>query len=134
MSTRKFVIIEAPYQQDPVAMAAYLRECIKDTLKRGESAINSVATYALTGALDDLRHDERRAGIEAGLAWYGFSSSSYNPVTCVAYTDHGISAGMQEGIARASEHKIKIVFRKLVDFENQLQANLGGTGLEQKRG
>lgn len=132
MSTRKFVIIEAPFSQDPVAMADYLRECIKDTLKRGESAINSVATYALTGALD-VNPEERRAGIEAGLAWYSFSSS-YNSITCVVYTDHGISEGMQEGIARASEHQIKIVFRKLVDFENQLQANLGGTGLEPKRG
>lgn len=104
---KPLVIIECPYAQDPLAMIAYLRECIRDSLARGESPINSVATFVLTNALDDKDADERRDGIAAGLEWYRFAQK------CVCYVDHGISKGMEEGVVRATQHGAPIEYREL---------------------
>jgi len=106
--TRQFVIIEAPFAQAREQMGEYLRECIRDTLRRGESCMASVAIYALTGALQDTDPHERAEGIEAGLAWYAVPG-----IRCVAYTDHGISRGMQMGMARAQSHGVPIEVREL---------------------
>lgn len=106
--TRQLVVIESPYAQDPVKMATYLRVCLRDTLHRGESAIASVATYAITGTLNDLDADQRAEGIAAGLEWYRVPG-----IKCVVYSDHGISRGMMAGMARAQEHGVPIEVREL---------------------
>lgn len=109
--TRRLVIIESPYAKDPDRMVDYLRACIQDTLRRGESAMASVPIYALTGALNDLKPEERKAGIAAGLEWYRVAEA------CVAYTDYGISAGMMEGMARARDEGVPIEVRELYPAE-----------------
>ena len=103
----KLVIIEAPYQADTELFTAYLRDCIRDSLARDESPINSVATFVSTDALDDDDQDERREGIAAGLEWYSVAEG------CVAYCDHGISAGMKQGIAAARSMKVPVEYRRL---------------------
>lgn len=103
------VVIEHPFGADPQRFSLYLRECIRDTLKRGESAMSSVAIYAITGALMDAEPEERRAGIEAGLEWYKVAEA------CVAYVDHGVSPGMVEGLNRACRHNVPIEYRKLYE-------------------
>ncbi len=104
---RRLVIIESPYAQNPEQMVDYLRQCIQDTLRRGESAMASVPIYAMTGALNDLEAEQRKEGIEAGLEWYRKAEA------CVAYVDFGISAGMQQGMYRAQEHGVPIEIREL---------------------
>ncbi|MEI6283379.1 MAG: hypothetical protein WCP82_11815 [Alphaproteobacteria bacterium] len=106
--TRPLVIIEAPYAQSPERMLEYLRACIVDSLRRGESPITSVGTFVTTGALDDLKTAERKEGIEAGLEWYRVAEA------CVAYVDFGISAGMQQGMYRAQEHGVPIEVREIL--------------------
>lgn len=113
--TRPLVIIEAPYAQNPQAMALYLRACIQDCLLRGESPIASVATFCLTGALDDLKPEERTEGIAAGLAWYRVAEKA------VAYTDHGISAGMMLGMAAAQNAGVVVEVRELYQTKKDSQ-------------
>ncbi len=50
---------------------------------------------------------ERRLGIMAGLAWLPHADAS------VVYTDHGISAGVQEGITAARQLGIPVEFSRL---------------------
>lgn len=111
---RPLVIIEAPYAADPKAFTAYLGACVADCHRRGESPIASVATYVLTGALNDLVPEERRAGIEGGLAWYRVADR------CVAYVDHGISAGMQQGMARAQAAGVRVEIRELYPTQKEV--------------
>lgn len=92
-------------------MLIYLRCCILDCRKRGESPIASVPTYVLTGALDDLEPAQRADGIAAGLEWYRVADA------CVAYTDHGISAGMMQGMDRAQVEGVPIEIRELFKGE-----------------
>ena len=103
----KLVIIESPYGQNPELFTKYLALCIQDTLARGEAAYASVPIYALTRALDDLKPEERATGIAAGLEWYSVAEG------CVAYVDHGISAGMREGITAARSLNVPVVYRRI---------------------
>lgn len=103
----RLVIIEAPYKDSPALMTAYLRRCILDTIARQESAIASVATYCLTGVLDDLKPDERKTGIALGLAWYKAAEA------CVAYVDYGFSCGMTQGIEAAARAGLPVEYREI---------------------
>lgn len=110
----KLVIIEHPWKDlDPKIREEYLRAIIRDTIKRGESAICSVPIYVLTGALDDLNTEEREKGIALGLEWYKMAG------LCVAYVDHGISRGMAMGMARAQQERVTIEVRELYPREQQ---------------
>ena len=89
----KLVYLESPFAGDRVRNAAYLKACVLDCLKRGESPYASHAFF--TQFLDDDNPIERELGIEAGLAW------ARKAQTTVVYEDLGISRGMQLGIDRA---------------------------------
>lgn len=71
----------------------YARACMLECLLRGEAPMLSHLLY--TQALDDKDPEERRIGIEAGLAWGQVADAT------VVYTDKGISRGMAIGIERA---------------------------------
>jgi len=105
------VIIESPYRgktdADRQNNMLYARDCIKDSLVRGESPLASHLLYTQPGILDDNKGEEREKGIKAGLAWY--KSADY----IVLYTDKGISKGMQNALEFASKYNIKFIFRKL---------------------
>lgn len=102
----KLVIIESPYKGDVERNKLYLRACIRDCLSRGESPYAS--HRMLTDALDDDNPEERKLGIEAGLAWRHvrqpvFDDDSNIPdsfvlrykLVCHAfYVDLGCSGGM----------------------------------------
>jgi hypothetical protein len=110
----KLVIIEHPWKDlDPTTRTAYLKAIIQDTILSGEAAIGSVPTYVLTQALDDLQPDERKTGIALGLEWYRVAEK------CVAYVDHGISAGMQMGMAAAQKAGVPVEVRELYPREPQ---------------
>lgn len=57
--------------------------------------------------LRDHRADERRWGIEAGLAWREVADAS------VVYVDRGISPGMKLGIEAAMNSGLPINYRTL---------------------
>jgi hypothetical protein len=93
----KLVIIESPYAGDVARNLRYLRSCIRDCIKRGESPYAS--HRMLTDALDDNDPEERELGIKAGLAWreamYVTASGNLINVLPVFYVDLGNSGGMR---------------------------------------
>ena len=82
------VIIESPYAGDVEANVKYARECMRDSLSRGEAPIASHLLYTQEGILDDLIPEERERGIDAGLEWMAASDCQ------VFYIDLGGSRWM----------------------------------------
>lgn len=103
----KLVIIESPYAGDVERNTDYAFMCFKDSLSRNESPIASHMLYAVTGMLDDAIPVERKQGMEAGHAWLNVVDK------VVVYQDYGISKGMREGIKRAEEKGVRIIYRTL---------------------
>jgi len=90
------VIIESPYAGNIELHLRYLRACMADCLRRGEAPFASHGLYTQPGVLDDGVPLERAQGINAGFAWRDVADAT------VAYTDLGISNGMQLGIEEAT--------------------------------
>lgn len=101
----RLVILESPYAGDVEANIAYARRCVKDSLERGESPLASHLLYTQPGILDDTNPDERKLGIDAGLAWRTVADYS------VVYADLGISPGMKYGIRAALDAGRPVQFR-----------------------
>lgn len=103
----KRVIIESPYAGNIERNMEYARRCIADAISRHEAPFLSHVLYAHTGALDDSDPDQRALGITAGTAWIECAEFT------AAYTDYGISPGMQLGINFAIAKGKLIQFRKI---------------------
>jgi hypothetical protein len=72
---------------------------------RGEAPIASHLLYTQRGVLDDDVPEERKRGIEAGLAWKLVADKT------VVYGDRGLSVGMRYGIRAARHAGLPIEFR-----------------------
>jgi hypothetical protein len=105
--TRRLVIIESPYAGNVTANVEYARQCVRDSLLRGEAPIASHLLYTQPGILDDDIPDDRQAGIDAGLAWRKVADAT------VVYADLGISKGMEYGIKAAQESGLPVEYRSL---------------------
>lgn len=81
----------------------YVRACMLDCLRRGEAPYASHALYPQV--LDDATPEERKQGIDAGLAWGEHAAAR------VVYTDRGITSGMQLGIGRAEKSGQQVEYR-----------------------
>jgi hypothetical protein len=103
----RLVIVESPYAGDVEANVAYARACVRDSLLRGEAPIASHLLYTQPGILNDDDPDQRQHGIDAGLAWLRVAEAS------VVYIDHGISRGMEYGIAAAKNAGVRVEYRRL---------------------
>lgn len=103
----KLVILESPYSGDVEKNTKYARECMLDSLRRGEAPYASHLLY--TQVLDDLTPTERSQGMEAGFAWGKVAH------TVAVYTDLGISKGMEYGIKQATSRNKKVEYRKLYE-------------------
>lgn len=101
----KLVILESPYAGDIEENVAYARECVRDSLSRGEAPIASHLLYTQPGILDDNIPEERQRGIDAGLAWKAVAQKT------VVYSDRGVTKGMKYGIAAAVEAGIPVEHR-----------------------
>lgn len=105
------VILESPYagetEAEIAANLSYARNCIRDSLMRGEAPIASHLLYTQDGVLEDTQPQERDLGIRAGLAW------GYAAQATVVYVDRGISQGMKFGIADARRNSRPVEFRSL---------------------
>jgi hypothetical protein len=103
----RLVIIESPYAGDIEANVKYARECVRDSLSRGEAPIASHLLYTQEGILRDEVPEERQWGIDAGLAWRKVAEAS------VVYTDLGITKGMEYGIKAAEKSGIVVEYRRI---------------------
>ena len=101
------VTIESPYAGDVDANVAYAKRCVLDSLRRGEAPYASHLFFTQSDLLDDTNPDERRLGIQAGLAWQRSSN------VVAVYVDRGISDGMRQGIAEAAARGAHIEVRAL---------------------
>lgn len=105
------MILESPYSgatpEEVARNVRYARACLRDSLLRGEAPLASHLLYTQEGVLDDAEPEERAKGIAAGLAW-GVAARE-----TVAYCDLGLSAGMQQGIARALAEGRRVDYRHL---------------------
>ncbi|MFA4972183.1 MAG: hypothetical protein WC683_06190 [bacterium] len=84
---------------------AYARECLHDSLMRGEAPFASHLLY--TQVLDDRVAAQREQGMLAGALW------EIEAQLLAVYTDRGVSAGMRCSIARAQQLGIPVEERTL---------------------
>lgn len=91
----KLVIVESPYAGEVEENLRYLRECLHDSIKRGEAPFASHGLYTQPGVLDDSKPSERELGIRCGFAW------GEKADLVAFYTDRGWSTGMILGLKRA---------------------------------
>lgn len=103
----KKVILESPYAGEIERNLKYARECLKDSLNRGEAPIASHLLYTQEGVLNDEIIEERMQGINSGLAWKSVCDLQ------VFYIDYGMSSGMKYAKKYAEEMGIEIEFRKI---------------------
>jgi hypothetical protein len=103
----KRVILESPYAGDIERNLKYARECLKDSLDRGEAPIASHLLYTQEGVLDDSNEIERMQGINAGLAWKRVTDLH------VFYIDYGISRGMQYALDYAKSQDVEVEYRTI---------------------
>ena len=108
----KRVVIESPFAGDVERNIQYARECMSDSLKRGEAPIASHLLYTQPGILDDTDPAQRERGIKAGFAWNAFAELT------VVYTDLGISKGMEYGIENAKAAGREIEYRSLYNVRS----------------
>jgi hypothetical protein len=103
------VVVESPLSPSNGYSVArnqdYARDCVTDSLERGEAPYASHLFY--TQVLDDDVTAERKLGMEAGFLW-GEAAQ-----TVAVYTDRGMSRGMIEGILRAHRRGANIEFRSI---------------------
>jgi hypothetical protein len=109
------VLIESPYGTNPdgsrctdeeiAENVEYLRLCILDCLRRGESPYASHGFFP--GILDDSDPEQRTQGIEAGLEW-GKAAE-----LVAVYCDRGITRGMRIGMDRHAKNGILSIYRHL---------------------
>jgi len=101
------VILESPYAGDIERNVKYAKQCMRDSLYRGESPLASHLLYTQEGILNDEIHSERKMGIEAGLSWRRFADKH------VFYVDYGMSPGMQYAKNYAIDNQLEIEIRKI---------------------
>jgi len=92
----QIVMLESPYRgnnyEELEGNIEYARQCMADSLGRGEAPLASHLLYTQEGILDDKDPVERKAGIEAGLAW------GHVAELIIFYTDRGWSTAMMKAL------------------------------------
>ena len=97
------VIIESPFAGDKERNIKYARQCLLDSLMRGESPIAFHLLY--TQVLNDDIEQDRVKGIMRSFEWQRSAD------LIAFYTDYGMSKGME----MAEENsKNKMVYRKIL--------------------
>lgn len=114
------VILESPFAARTALgrwlNRSYARRALRDACMRGEAPMASHLLY--TQALDDDDPEERRIGIECGLAWGPVADAT------VAYYDRGVSRGMRLGIDRARAESRDVEFRSIPSFWQRARSGL----------
>lgn len=97
--------LESPLRGDVTRNVLYADACMLDALRRGEAPYLGHLLYPRV--LDDARDADRELGIAAHIAWMRYADA------LVAYTDRGITAGMQHALDLAHTLRIPIEYRQL---------------------
>jgi len=87
--SRPLIYLESPYAGDLVTNRTYLKECILDSIDRGENPYASHGFF--TQYLDDTIHSQRMLGMSLGDQWRLLCEKT------IFYEDLGWSRGMQSG-------------------------------------
>jgi hypothetical protein len=103
--SRRLVFLESPLAGDVERNVAYAKECMRDSIARGEAPFASHLLYAQAGILNDTNDMDREIGLECGLAW------AEKAETTVVYADYGESPGMTRGIYAAQARGRPIEYR-----------------------
>lgn len=103
----KLVVLESPYAGAVTDNVRYARECMADSLKRGEAPIASHLLYTQPGILRDGVAEERHKGVKAGLEWHRVAE------LIIFYTDNGWSAGMVQALDFVRRSKAPYEYRSL---------------------
>lgn len=102
------VILESPFAGEVERNINYARMCVRDSLSRGEAPIASHLLYTQEGILNDDILEERKWGVDAGLAWKEVAEKQ------VFYIDYGYSRGMEYAKEYATKNNITIEERKIL--------------------
>jgi hypothetical protein len=104
MLHRKRVIIESPYAgptpSDISRNVAYAKLALADSIYRGEAPYASHLLY--TQVLKDEIPEERKLGIELGMAWVDAAE------LVAFYVDFGFSPGMMSCLIKIKRHSIRV--------------------------
>lgn len=121
------VLVESPYMyksDNPLERAVgllrnlvYARLALRDCFHKGEAPYCSHLLYTQPLILNDDIASERQIGIDAGLDW-----GSHAQKTAV-YTDLGLSAGMNFGLANAKQSGRPIEYRCIEGWKSALSEN-----------
>lgn len=101
------VIIESPFAGNIPKNIAYARLCVRDSALRGEAPIASHLLFTQETILRDNVPEERKLGIEAGLAWIDVADFS------AFYTNYGWSPGMLKALDLSIMRRLKFKLRSL---------------------
>jgi hypothetical protein len=106
----RLVILESPLtpynEHTHEEYIGYARKCAYDSLLRNEAPFLSHLLYTQPGVLHDYIPEERKLGIEAGLAWGRVADAT------IVYVDYGVSRGMKKGIDRARKEGRTVELRE----------------------
>jgi hypothetical protein len=91
----RLVVVESPYAGEVIANVGYAKRCFRNCLDRGEAPYASHLLFTQEGILDDEKAEERKLGIQAGLAWAAKAHAT------ALYVDRGITPGMAYGVLSA---------------------------------
>lgn len=118
---RACVCVESPFgsPDDEIIKrnVFYAQNCMMDSLQRGEAPFLGHLLY--TQILRDREPLERQFGLESHLSWLLASDG------VAFYIDHGMSPGMVEALATATQHGIPTLERRLYSDAN-VQTSEGG--------
>jgi len=103
----KLVIVESPYAGAVQQNVFYAQLAIRECLFFGEAPIASHLLYTQENVLDDLIPEQRRMGIDAGLAWRAVAEKA------VFYIDRGWSSGMLAAKKQYDDEGFPYEIRKL---------------------
>ncbi len=109
----RLVVIESPYAGDIEYNVDYARQCLRDSLERGEAPFASHLLYTQPGVLDDGDSAQRALGLAANFDWSRVAD------VIVFYIDHGMTSGMRNAYARAKAAGHATEFRNLLRQNRQ---------------
>lgn len=113
-------IVESPYfafsVEDRIVRLVYLRNCLADSIARGEAPFASHFIYP--HFLDDNDADDRLQGLMLGQVWASVAER------VAVYVDLGISPGMRRGIKLAQRREIPRDYRSVRGLSVEAIKNL----------
>lgn len=101
------VVIESPYAREKVHDIAYAKQCMKDSLARGEYPLSNCLLYTEHGILNLLNATDRYTEIASALGWMTVADR------LVVYLDHGLTPIMEASIRHANAHRIPVDYRRI---------------------